>query len=106
MCQRERCVVASCPRAAGSGSGNVRSARPGSPEVTQGVSNEIPGAGTLEAGAAPNSAIQSGHLACQDLAAGKGEINTEFDVIAANPSGLSRADASWIIGAAKRAYCP
>ncbi len=53
-----------------------------------------------------NSAIQSGHLACQDLAAGKGEINTEFDVIAANPSGLSRADASWIIGAAKKAFCP
>jgi hypothetical protein len=53
-----------------------------------------------------NSAVQSGHLACQDLAAGKGEINTEMDVVAANPSGLSRADASWIIGAAKRAFCP
>lgn len=53
-----------------------------------------------------DSAIQSGHLACRDLAAGKGEIDTEFDVVGANPSGISRADASWIIGAAKRAFCP
>jgi hypothetical protein len=45
-----------------------------------------------------DSAIQSGHLACRDVAAGKDEVSTEFDVLAMNPSGLSRADASWIIG--------
>ncbi len=53
-----------------------------------------------------NNAVQSGHLACRDLATGKSEIDTELDVAGANPPGISRADASWVIAAAKRAFCP
>jgi hypothetical protein len=53
-----------------------------------------------------NNAVQSGHLACRDLAAGKSEVDTEFDVVGANPPGISRADASWVVAAAKKAFCP
>jgi hypothetical protein len=53
-----------------------------------------------------NNAVQSGHLACRDLAVGKNEIDTELDVSGANPPGISRADASWVIAAAKKAFCP
>jgi Protein of unknown function (DUF732) len=53
-----------------------------------------------------NSAIQSGHMACRELAAGKDEISVEIDVSGANPPGISRADASWVVAAAKKAFCP
>jgi hypothetical protein len=53
-----------------------------------------------------NNAIQSGHMACSELAAGKSEIAVELDVSGANPPGISRADASWVIAAAKKAFCP
>ncbi len=53
-----------------------------------------------------NNAVQSGYMACRELAAGKSEIAVEFDVSAANPPGLNRSDASWVIGAAKKAFCP
>lgn len=53
-----------------------------------------------------NNAIQSGHMACRELAAGKSEIGVELDVSGANPPGLNRADASWVIAAAKKAFCP
>ena len=53
-----------------------------------------------------NNAIQSGHMACRELAAGKDEIAVELDVSGANPPGISRADASWVIAAAKKAFCP
>ncbi|MGA8543781.1 MAG: DUF732 domain-containing protein [Mycobacterium sp.] len=53
-----------------------------------------------------NNAVQSGYLACRELAAGKPEIDVELDVSGANPPGLSRADSSWVIAAAKKAFCP
>jgi hypothetical protein len=53
-----------------------------------------------------NNAIQSGHMACRELAAGKDEISVELDVSGANPPGISRADARWVIAAAKKAFCP
>jgi hypothetical protein len=53
-----------------------------------------------------NNAIQSGHLACRELAAGKDEISVEIDVSGANPPGINRADASWVVAAAKKAFCP
>ncbi|WP_297774531.1 DUF732 domain-containing protein [Mycobacterium sp.] len=53
-----------------------------------------------------NTAVAAGHMACQELAAGKDEISTELDVAGAVSGNVSRADASWIIAAAKRAYCP
>jgi Protein of unknown function (DUF732) len=53
-----------------------------------------------------NNAVQSGHMACRELAAGKDEISVELDVSGANPPGISRADASWVIAAAKKAFCP
>jgi Protein of unknown function (DUF732) len=53
-----------------------------------------------------NNAIQSGHMACQELAAGKSMVDVELDVSGANPPGISRADASWVIAAAQKAFCP
>ena len=53
-----------------------------------------------------NTAVAAGHMACRELAAGKDEISTELDVAGAVSGNVSRADASWIIAAAKRAYCP
>ena len=53
-----------------------------------------------------NNAVQSGHMACQDLAAGKSMVDVELDVSEANPPGISRADASWVVAAAKKAFCP
>lgn len=53
-----------------------------------------------------NNAIQSGHMACRELAAGKSEIGVELDVVGANPPGPSRADASWVVAAARKAFCP
>jgi hypothetical protein len=53
-----------------------------------------------------NNAIQSGHMSCSELAAGKSEIAVELDVLGANPPGVNRADASWAIAAAKKAFCP
>jgi Protein of unknown function (DUF732) len=53
-----------------------------------------------------NDAIQSGHLACRELAAGKGETTVEFDVSGANHPNLNMADASWVVAAAKKAFCP
>ncbi|OBH47296.1 DUF732 domain-containing protein [Mycobacterium mantenii] len=53
-----------------------------------------------------NTAIAAGHMACRELAQGKDEISTELDVAGAVSGNVSRADASWIIGAAKRAFCP
>lgn len=53
-----------------------------------------------------NTAIAAGQMACRELAQGKDEISTELDVAGAVSGNVSRADASWIIGAAKRAFCP
>ena len=53
-----------------------------------------------------NNAIQSGHMACEELAEGAPEVVVELDVSDANPPGLNRADASWVIAAAKEAFCP
>jgi hypothetical protein len=53
-----------------------------------------------------NTAVAAGHMACRELAAGKDEISTELDVAGAVSGNVSRADASWIIAAAKKAYCP
>jgi hypothetical protein len=52
-----------------------------------------------------NNAIQSAHMACRELAAGKSEVAVQLDVVGANPN-LSRADASWVVYGARKAYCP
>ena len=52
-----------------------------------------------------NVAVQSAHMACSELAAGKSEVAVELDVVGQNGN-LSRADASWVIAGAKQAYCP
>ena len=52
------------------------------------------------------TAVAAGHMACRELAAGKDEISTELHVAGAVSGNVSRADASWIIAAAKRAFCP
>lgn len=52
------------------------------------------------------TAVAAGQMACRELAQGKDEISTELDVAGAVSGNVSRADASWIIAAAKRAFCP
>jgi hypothetical protein len=53
-----------------------------------------------------NDAALSGHMACRELAAGKNEAQVEFDVSGANHPNLNMADASWVVAAARKAFCP
>jgi hypothetical protein len=50
-------------------------------------------------------AIQSAHMACSELAAGKSVVAVQLDVVGQNQN-LSRADASWVVYGAQQAYCP
>jgi hypothetical protein len=41
-----------------------------------------------------NNAVQSGHMACRESAAGRDEISVELDVSGRTHPGISRSDAS------------